>query len=283
MIGLIRIAVASLLAVVSSIASAAIIYFADVQGHVGRYDDVTTVIAPVGNASATFTIGQVIGIAWDPTGNRILLLDRNAPAVYAMNPVSGATSLLFNPGISFQGGAVVGSTLYGIDEGTQTVKAFNLTTFANQGLSAPILSNHTHGMGVNPANGQLYGGVGNASTVFTVSALGAEGPIVVTASPSNFYDDIDYYGGDFLGTDFSNNVIARINGVTGATTQFLSAAQLSSGGLTTNVAGVVVAGAAAPPPPPSQSPVPTLSEWGLILLAVIVAASAIPLLRRFGA
>ena len=280
MIRLIRITVASLLVVVSSMASATIIYFSDVQGHVGRYDDVTLAIAPVGNASASFAISQVIGLAWDPATSRILLLDRNNSAVYAMNPVSGATTLLFNPSPGFQGGAVVGNSLFGIDEGTQTVKAYNLTTFANLGLSAPALSNHTHGMGVNPATGQLYGGVGNSSTVFAVSALGAEGAVVVTASPANFYDDIDYYGGDFLGSDFSNNVITRINGVTGVTTTFLTTAQLSSGGLTTNASGVAVAGAAAPPLP-QFAPIPTLNDWGLILLAVLVAASAIPLLRRF--
>ena len=281
MIGFVRIAVASLLVVVSSIASAAIIYFSDVQGHVGRYDDVTFAIAPVGNASASFGISQVIGLAWDPAGaGRILLFDRNNSAVYAMNPVSGATTLLFNPSAGFQGGAVVGNSLFGIDEGTQTVKAYNLTTFANLGLAAPALSSHTHGMGVNPATGQLYVGVPNAPfTIRTVSALGVEGPVVVTASPANFYDDIDYYGGDFLGSDFSNNLIVRINGVTGVTTQFLSTAQLTSGGLTTNVGGVVVAGAAAPPP--QFAPVPTLNDWGLILLGVLVAASAIPLRRRF--
>jgi hypothetical protein len=275
---LIRVVFGGIFALAASLANATVIYFADENGHVGRYDDATTALSAVGNAGATFTVGQIIGIAWDPTVGRILLLDRNATTVYAMNPTSGAVTLLFNPGIPFQGGAVVGTTLFGIDETTQTIEAFSLSTFANLNLSAAALTSHTHGMGVNPATGQLYIGISGDLAIKQATTLGAQGPVVVTESPGAFAEDVDYYGGDFLASVFGANVITRVNGTTGVATQFLSTAQIVSAGVTGNVSGVAVAGAAAPPP--QAAPIPSLNEWGVILLGMLVAATAVLLLRR---
>ncbi len=268
-----RLAIAAILSVAFSVGNATVVYFSDAQGHVGSYDDVTTNVAVVGNVSASFSVSQIIGLAWDAANNRLLLLDRNAPAVYAMNPVSGATTLLFNPGIAFQGGAVVGTTLYGIDEGSMTMAAFNLTTFANLGLSAPALSLHTHALGVNPASGQLYGG-GGGSSIYLISAAGAQGAGVV--SPAVNMEDTDYYNGDFLLATYTND-LSRVDGSTGVITQFLTPAQVTAGGLTGSVSGVAVAGLVVPP---VVKQIPTLSDWSMIILSVLLGLSAAFALSR---
>lgn len=231
-----------LLVVLASLAtgmSAAVIYFADEAGNVGAYDDVTMAVTPVGDLSA-FSISQVIGIAWDPSGQRILLFDRGAPAVYAMDPTTGNATLLFDPGRSFQGGAVIGNTVYGIDESSQTVEAYNLTTFADLGLSAAALPDHSHGLGENDL-GQLYG-VGDGDAIFTVNSDGSYGAVVVTTAAGLGYEDVDAYGDDFLVTEY-DGAVTLVDGSTGAESTFLTAGQVTTGGLAGTPVGVTVGSA----------------------------------------
>jgi hypothetical protein len=98
-------------------------------------------------------------------------------------------------------------------------------------------------MGVNPATGQLYIGIGSDLAIKQATTLGAQGPVVVTEAPGAFAEDVDYYGGDFLASVYGPNVITRVNGTTGVATQVLSTAQIVSAGVTGNVSGVAVAGA----------------------------------------
>jgi hypothetical protein len=136
--------------------SAAVIYFADDNGAVGAYNDETLSLSAIGDVSAQFPVSQNIGIAYDAVNSRILILDRGRPMVFAMDPATGTATELFNPGISFQGGAVKNGVLYGINEGTQLMVAFDLATFASIPLAAAENINHSHGMGINAATGQLY-------------------------------------------------------------------------------------------------------------------------------
>lgn len=244
---------------------AATIYFADNSGNVGAYDDVTTTVTPVGNLGA-FTINQVMGIAYDPANDRILILDRSAPAVYEMDPATGIAALLFTPGQQFQGGAVKGNTLYGIDEGTQTVVAYDLTTFAPVVLAgATPIPGHSHGMGINPATGQLV--VENGTDVLVINDDGSIGASLVAAGTSD--GDIDSYGSDFLNVEYGSTV-DLIDGTTGAATVFLTSVQITSAGVTGNVSGIAVASAALP----ASQAIPTLSQWGMILLVMSLLVAA---------
>lgn len=88
-------------------AQATIIFLADDQGNVGRYDVGTQQGAALGSLSASqFTPDQVIGLAYDADTNSVLLFDRNVSTVYTMNAVTGVASVLFTTqGVQLQGGA----------------------------------------------------------------------------------------------------------------------------------------------------------------------------------
>ncbi len=284
---------ATLVVMMAAPASAVVIYFCDDLGNVGAYDDGTGIVSPVGDLSA-FLVDQVVGLAWDPANQRILILDRNAPAVYAMNPANGAATFLFDPGFTFQGGAVAGGSLYGIDESGQTVEAFNLGTFANLGLSAAVIVGHHHGLGVDTASGQIYiggslvddlqarpsdggeRGGGGAEEIATIGGDGSYGTQIVTFSEN--VEDIEYYGSDFLLASFTGELL-RVNGTTGALSVFLTSVQTASGGITGDISGVAAASGEAPP---SILEIPTLGPWGLGGLALGLALAAGLLLRRRG-
>lgn len=284
--------VAALLAAVAMPGTAAVVYFCDEQGNVGAYDDSTGIVSPVGDLSA-FQVGQVIGLAWDGATGRILLLDRAAPAVYAMDPTTGNATFLFDPGIVFQGGAVVGGALYGIDESEQTVEAFDLGTFADLGLSAAPIDGHHHGLGVDPVTGQIYiggslfedlraggsdGGDGapegpDSNEIATILPDGSYGVQVVTFSEN--VEDVDYYGPHFLLAAYTQEVL-HVDGTTGAVTPWLDSTQVASAGVGATVSGVAVAGFTYP----TLVDVPTLGGRELAILAVGLALAGALLLRR---
>ncbi len=219
---------------------AAKVYFCDDTGQVGSYDTVSTALSPVGNLSATFSIGQVIGMAFDSAANRLLILDREGDGggiVYSMEPDTGTAVLLFTASnVSFQGGAVKNGVLYGINEGAQTIAAYDLTTFISLGLAGGALPDHAHSLGIDPASGQLYSS--NGSAIYTVADSGAYGSSVVSQSFSMF-EDIDYFEGNFLGVTYGSEVYL-INGVTGAVSTFLNSTQVASAGVTGSLSGIVL-------------------------------------------
>ncbi|MEW6714605.1 MAG: hypothetical protein AB1306_05900 [Nitrospirota bacterium] len=228
-------------------ADAADVYFCDAAGRVGHYDTVSTALNPVGNLSASFSIAQVIGMAWDPATGRLLLLDRNASNVYSMDPVTGTASLLFTAtGVTFQGGAVKNGALYGINESTQTAAAYNLTTFTSLGLAGGVLSGHTHSTGIDPASGQLY--ASNNTDIYRVADSGAYVGTAVTTN--TWFEDIDYFNGDFLGVRYDQQVYL-INGGTGSVSTFLNSAQVTSTGVVGSLSGIVVGGGVTAVPPPT--------------------------------
>ncbi len=239
-------------------ASASLIYFADDVGNVGSYDDVSAALSPVGNLGG-FTISQNIGIAYDPARDRILILDRGTPAVYSMDPLTGTAALLFAPNQTFQGGAVKGNLLYGLDESAQIAVAYDLTTFAQVALSGAALP-HMHGMGIDTASGQLV--VADRTNVFVINDDGTIGTTLVASAA--WSEDLDPLGANFLNVNYGQTV-NLIDGVTGAETTWLSAAQTASTGVTQSISGVVVASTMTMGP---AVPVPTMTQWGVILLIV---------------
>jgi hypothetical protein len=199
-------------------------------------DTGTMATAAVGSLPAQgFTISQALGLAYDPVRDAILILDRNGHNVYTMDPSTGLASVLFSPGPVFQGGAVLNDTLYGIDESAQRVIAFSLTTFANVLTAAVGCTGHSHGMGVDPASGEIY--VRNGSAIYLVDLMGVPGATVVTTAGVEDCDPLS--SGDFVGVDYSRQ-IDLIDGTTGGHMVLMDSAALSAVGVTGSMSGVAV-------------------------------------------
>lgn len=188
-------------------AGAAIIYVGDTEGHIVQYDTSTLQLTSVGNLGDFFPVVRVMGLAYDPSTDAVLILDRDAYKVYSMNSQTGTASFLFTTWRGtqpqpwdlreFQGGAVVNGLLYGIDEVSQTVEAYSLTTSLDQELSAPVALEHSHGLGADVYLGHLYSAGGNG-VIREVSTDGTIGPILLQSSTAFFYNDIDYWQGNFV-------------------------------------------------------------------------------------
>jgi hypothetical protein len=229
-------------------ASASSIYLADDGGRVGVYNTLTGIASPLGSLSGN---GQIIGAGYDPVANTLLLLDRGSSRVYTMDPTTGASSILFSLTDGFQGGAVADGKVYGNLEGSQAITAFDLPG-GTVAVNGAVPSTHTHAFGVDPLTGQLYM-IGADMVIRLVNANGTIGTTVITASLGEFADDIDFFGGNFLVTQYSARTILLVDGVTGSSSLFLTSAQLAAMGLSSGVASVVVGSAATPAVPEPAS------------------------------
>lgn len=90
-------------------AQSSVIFVSDANGNIGRYDANSNVGTALGSLTASgFSPGQVIGLAYNPASNQVLIFDRSASKVYGMDAMTGVATVLFStPGVSFQGGAVL--------------------------------------------------------------------------------------------------------------------------------------------------------------------------------
>ena len=144
---------AALTTAMVSQANTVTVFFGDHQGNIGSYDTVTTVLSALDSASTAGTVGQVIGLAYDPATDSVLALDRG------------------------------GSNIFSIDAGT---------------------------------------GVAGSS---------------IPSNPG--IEDLEYFGDDFLVASYTQELFL-VDGVTGATSVFLTAAQIDSVGVAGNVSGVTL-------------------------------------------
>jgi len=236
--------VAAALMSAASLASAAIVYVGDAAGHVGKFDTTTSTGVPLGSVS----VGQAIGLAYNGATGTVYVLDRNTNKVFGMDGTTGAASLAFNSSSGFQGGAISGGLLYGTFEGGSGTPAGAYNLAGAQTVTGSAMPAHTHAMGVDPATGQLYT-IGSDNVIRGVSSAGVAGAGLVTAAIAEFADDLDYFGGNFLVAQFSNARVDLVNGITGAVSPFITAAQIREMGLG-SVSGVVVqfAGTTVPEP-----------------------------------
>jgi hypothetical protein len=223
-----------------SFARAQVVFITDDKGNVGRFDTATNTGSILGSlTNSGFAAMQVIGLAYDPVSDSVLIFDRTAHKVYSMNALTGATSLLFTTGsVEFQGGAVLNNLVFGVDENTQKLAAFSFTG-VNQNLTGLQFADHTHNLGVNPTTGQLFT-FGSSRGAQVVNPDGTFGPVLLSSSQTGSLnpEDVAYFNGNYLAATYSTTVI-MVNGTTGAQTTFLNNTQLLSMGVTGQVSGVV--------------------------------------------
>ncbi len=262
-------AMLGLLAFSTVSAQTSVIFVSDGSGNVGRYDANTNIGTALGSLTASgFSPGQVIGLAYNPAANQVLLFDRSASKVYAMDAMTGVATVLFStPSVSFQGGAILNGLVYGIDESAQNLEAYTFTG-AIQNLTGPSISAHVHSLAVNPITGELFFHT-SSTGVRVVSTSGVEGAVLLspTLMGSLGSEDIDYFNGNYLVADYSTQLYL-VNGTTGANSVFLNSTQLTSMGVIGSLSGVAV----------QTNVVPEPGTWALLLTGM--AAVALIGLRR---
>ena len=140
---------------------ATMIYVGDLDGNVGVYDTDTNTTEPLGNLSE-YDTSEMMGLAYDPISDSVLLLNRayfgnTEAAVFSMDPNSGEVTQLFTTSSGFQGGAVKGGIIYGMNILTDKVEAYSLVTGNPVALSGSVaLPYDAQGVGVDPISRQLY-------------------------------------------------------------------------------------------------------------------------------
>lgn len=249
-------------------AQTTIIFVTDEQGNVGRYDAGTQQGTVLGSLTAAqFSPGQVIGLAYDANTNNVLLFDRNVSTVYAMNATTGVASVLFTtPQVQLQGGAVFNDLVYGIDENTQTLKAYDFAG-TPQTLTGTALTAHVHSLAVDPEAARLVYHT-SSSGLRVINPDGTEGA-VLQSSTTTGSEDIAYFNGDYLLVNYDRQVYL-LDVDTGSTSVFLDSTQLSAMGVTGSMSGVAGQIAAVPEP----------ATWLLLLTGLAVVAVTLVRGRR---
>ncbi len=241
-------------------AQTAVVFVGDQQGNVGRIIAGQTSGTTLGSLSGSgFTANQVIGLAYDSNTNGILLFDRSANTVYTMNASTGVTSVLFTTsGVQFQGGAVFGGLIYGINENTQKLTAYTFAGAQQTLTNATDLTGHTHSLGTNPVSKTLFYQNSSAG-VRSVNTDGSDGAVILSDSGGS--EDIAYFDGDYLVATYDRNLYF-LDGSTGTRSTYLTESQLTAMGVTGSVSGVVLEYIAVPEP----------STWAMMLVGLAVIA-----------
>lgn len=241
-------------------AQTAIIFVADDDGNVGRIVAGQSTGTVVGSLSASgFTAGQVIGLAYDSQTNGILIFDRSAQTVYTMDASSGQASVLFTtPGVEFQGGAVFGGLVYGIDEETERLKAYSFGGVEQSLPNVTDLTGHIHGLGTDPVNHRLVY-LNEEDAIRSVNTDGSDGSVILSNASLPFAEDLAYFEGDYLVADYSRQLLF-LDGQSGSTFAYLSDTELTTMGITGSVSGVVLEYVAVPEP----------STWAMMALGIAV-------------
>ena len=85
------------------------IYISDHQGNVCIHDTVAGTTVALGSLVAQgFSINQIIGLAFDPMRDKVLLCARFDSWIYEMDTVTGIANQKISTMNNFQGGEVVG-------------------------------------------------------------------------------------------------------------------------------------------------------------------------------
>ncbi|MBF0225021.1 MAG: Ig-like domain-containing protein [Desulfobacterales bacterium] len=225
-----------------------IIYVGDLYGNVGIYNTYNNTTQPLGSLDG-YNIIDMVGLAYDAISDSVLLLNRglfgtNAAAVFSMDAKSGEVKQLFTTSKGFQGGAVKGDMLYGINNLTSKIEAYSLPTGNPVNLpNSGSVSQPSQGVGIDPVTKQLYISMYFEGIQLGIYKLNDDGSIgeLITSTHYGNIRDIDYYDGNFL-MCHNNMDLSLLEGTSGVHYEesVLTQSQLTEMGLQNYVTGVSI-------------------------------------------
>jgi hypothetical protein len=257
-----------LLAAVSLAKASPFLWISDASGRIGIVDVANGAATIVGNAGVLLT-----DIAFDPAGN---LWGVSFTNLYTVNRTTGVATNRGPLGVNGMNALVFASngTLYGASSTSTNLYSINTTTGAATSLgstgfvSAGDLAFHGGNLYLSSSTSQLVRvDIANPASSAAVGPIGFADVFGLATADNNVL-----YGA-------TGNQVISVDPATGQGTSVATYA----GGLQTAYGTAFVTEAGAPPgpgpgpgpAPGSSAPIPTLSQWSLILLGLMLAAIAL--------
>ncbi len=234
---------------------------------------VLSTIGPIGMAVTGLAVHPTTGVMYGTTGG-------NSPvapnSLIRINRVTGVGTLIGATGltdpvadISFR----ANGTLFGWSEDTDDLVTLNLTTGVATVVGPSGVGTAGSGLAFSPGGTLFFTGQGAGgalATVNPVTGLVTAGPIMTNSPNGNQINALAFRGAILFGSDFAGGGAAgaanliTINTTTGVITDL--------GATIPGLDAIVFAAALAPG---AGGPlVPTMSEWALLLMALLMAATA---------
>jgi hypothetical protein len=251
-------------------------------GQLYRVNGTTAAATLVGPIRIGATPISITGLAIHPaTGVLYGIVSNGSPsnarALVTINPATGAATLVGNAGIPISDIAFsAAGTLYGWARGTNTLATINLATGVATSLGPSGLAAFAGGGGLAVANGVGFvsatSATGTLDTVNLTTGVGTTGPAMTGATFNDAMNAMTFTpGGTLFAVNSNNNgpantVLVTINTTTGAVTNI--------GALPDDIDAIVFA----------ASPVaaPTMSEWMLVLMGLLLGMTGFAALRARG-
>lgn len=243
---------------------------------------VATLVAPILVGALPVAI---TGLAVQPgTGVMYASVANNSPNfasnLITINRTNGAATVIGAFGTTVPDLAFFGNTLYGWSRATNSLSTINLATGALTSVGASGLAAFSQGGGL-AINGAGQGFVsitgttpGTLDSVNVATGAGTTGPAITGAPTTDSMLAMAFSPAGVLFAVNSNrsgspttNFLVTINTATGAVT--------SIGALPGDTDAIAFAAGA-------PAPAPTLSEWALILLGLLIATIGVTAIRRRG-
>ena len=257
----------SLFVAVSGAFASPFLWVSDSAGRIGIVDVANGNATIVGNSGAALT-----DIAFDPAGN---LWGVSFTNLYTINRTTGVATNRGSLGVFGMNALVFASdgTLYGASSGSTNFYRIDTTTGAATSLgstgftSAGDLAFNGGNLYLSSLSNQLIRvDIANPSASAVVGPIGFANVFGLATADNNVL-----YG-------VTGNTVISVNPATGQGTSVVT----YGGGLLDAYGSAFVTEAGAPPPGPGpgpapgpSAPIPTLSQWGLIVLALMLAAIAL--------
>jgi hypothetical protein len=234
---------------------------------------VLTTIGPVGMAVTGLAVHPTTGVLYGTTGGSAA--SPNPNSLIRINRTTGVGTLIGATGL---GGPVADiefradGTLFGWSEGSDELVTLNLTTGVGTVVGPSGQSTAGSGLAFG-AGGVLFltgeGANGELETVNPATGLVTLGPVMTGSPNGNEINALAFSAGVLYGSDFAGGGaggaanLVRINTATGVITNL---------GSTINGLDAIAFAAAAAPG--EGIGIPTLSEWALVLMMLLMIAAA---------
>lgn len=241
-----------------------------------KIDTNTLVLTSVGPLGVTFNYGS---LAWNPVNSTLYMVDgRGAQSLYTVNTSTGAATLVGPHGLNDMFGIAfdtANGTMYGVQGvAAMPLRSLNLSTGAPTAIGTGVGNAVLGPLAYNPNTNQLIGlkDCINCSALYSINiATGAQtllnGAGLNTNNSGMTYDPVL---NRYWDVDVSSR-LSYFDPAAGYAQTQVTTYPASLTGLA-YVTGSLSTGATVP--------VPTLSQWSLILLVLALAAAAVLGMRR---